>query len=394
VPRVTINEMNRTGDGAEQFPSIKLDTGEFCRMLLPEDDAWCEWVHEIRAPQIDEAGLAVMEVKHRRDKSTYNDYSFRFIARRICLGNPAVLDDQGVDGANCPACASALRGTRDMRPTRRFAVPVIRITTKNIRSTEPRNPVGAEILIWKLTAKMYDKLLDVVPQIRDLLELAPDAEFHWRRADVVIKCEDGGWQRMEFQPPMRPAYGANKALADLIKGLWGEHANRPAGEQLRDACGRAPDRAYMSQEVADAEAAWRKATDAGTAAMPDPVGEAAMGGAGQQDLDAGLENLLDSTTPAAAAASPNGPNAGPVDEMDPFAAEAAKHPGGLDEFGPRDSNGHPAQPAAEAPASDGDLFAETSSAAQPAPEPATVGAPPASPAAPQASSFDDIMNGL
>lgn len=390
MPRVTINEMNRTGDGAEQFPSIKLDTGELCRMLLPEDDAWCEWVHEIRAPQIGEDNLAVMEVKYRRDKSSYTDYSFRFIARRICLGNPATLDDQGVDGDNCPACASALRGTRDMKPTRRFAVPVIRITAKNVRSTEPRNPVGAEILIWKLTAKMYDKLLDVVPQIRDLLELAADAEFHWRRADVVIKCEDGGWQRMEFQPPMRPAYGTNKALAELIKGLWGEVANRPTGEQLRDACGRTPDRAYMTQEVNDAEAAWRTATNAGTATTADPVGESAMGGAGQQDLDKGLESLLDESTPAAAAAKPDGPADAQDDEADPFAAELEKHPGGLGEFGPRDGNGHPVAPTAETPV-EPDPFADTPPADDKKPEPVAAGARAGGP---PASSFDDIMKGL
>jgi hypothetical protein len=254
-------------------------------------------------------------------------------------------------------------------------VPVIRIATRHIKTTEPRNVPGATPLIWKLTAKMYDKLVAVKPQIIDLLQIPPD-KFAWRLADVVLLCEDGNWQRMSFQPPMRPAHGSNPALAQLIRDLWGDRANRPTDEQLRDACGRAPDRAYMVQEVERVELAWRQATHAGSATQADPVGQASMGGSGQPaaSLDAGLDSLLDAATPAAAAASPAGP-AVPVsapaaetaEVVDPFAAEIdaelAKHPGGAAEFADRQEDGtvpadvvadlngsQPAEPAAEAPA--------------------------------------------
>jgi hypothetical protein len=385
VPRIQLNEMHRTGDGSEKFPDVKLDTGEICRMLLPEDDAWCEWVHDVRAPVIGEDGHAVMVTKQRKDKTSYTDYDYRFIARRICLGDPIVLDDKGVDENRCPACAAALRGTRDMRPTRRFAVPVIRITTKNIRSTEPRNPAGAEILIWKLTAKQYDLLLGVRSQIIDLLQLTEADEFHWRRADIVIQCEDGGWQRNTFKPPMRPAYASDKALGDLIRELWIDVSNRPTGDQLRDACGRAPDRAYMVQEVTDCETAWRQVANVGSSTQTDPVGTAPMGGAGkqEQDLTASLETLFSESTPAAAAGTPDGPPA-----ADPFeqqiTAELASHPGGLAEFGPRSETAAPAGSQAV-----GDPFAAS---AEVAPQPAQPQAAPADEAKP--ASFDTIMQGF
>jgi hypothetical protein len=383
VPRVDINEENITGEGGERFPTVKLETGEYSRMMLPEDGAWGEWVHEMRAPTIGEDGLAVMEPKQRRDGSSYMDYRYMFVAMRICLGNGAVLDDKHVDPDNCPACASAMRGTRDMRPVRRFAVPVIRIATKHIKTTEVRQVPGVTPLIWKLTAKMYDKLVAVKPQIIDLLQIQAD-KFAWRLADVVILCEDGNWQRMAFQPPMRPAYSTNPKLAEAIRDLWGDKSNRPTDEQLRDACGRAPDRAYMVQEVERVELAWRQATHAGSGTQTDPVGQASMGGNGQPaaSLDAGLDSLLDGATPAAAAASPDGAGAteaqaGGAGVVDPLAAEIetelTRHPGGAAEFADRAEDG-------TVPA---DVVADLN------------GEKPTEPAdEPQVSSFDDIMAGL
>ncbi|MGA9606980.1 MAG: hypothetical protein WBR21_08150, partial [Rouxiella badensis] len=112
------------GDGADLFEKLRFtDTGEVARFMIAAHENKHlnqEWVHTIRAPVL-EHGIPVMVDKKRKDGSVFGqDYSTRFVGKRLCLGDPDVLEDKGMDPNMCPACAAAKRGVRDMRPERRY----------------------------------------------------------------------------------------------------------------------------------------------------------------------------------------------------------------------------------------------------------------------------------
>ena len=357
MPRASLDEKFRTGQQVDAFASLVLKTGEYARLLIPgnKDDVWYEWVHVFRAPYFDEdTGRPAMEDKKRKDGSVYKQvYGTTFVGGQICLGDPSVIEGSGngLDPARCPACASAARGTRGMAPDRRWAVPVIRYKCTSRGSTELQTPPTAEILVWSLTQKQFNALLDVRPEIRNLFDLPAGHDFEWRIADVVVFCEDENFKRFLFKSPLRPAYGKNAPqgakVGELVKDLWGTVANRPTDEQLRAACGRAPDREFMATDVETVEMAWRKVDRFESGAPADPADSGPLSGNGDKPLDEQLDDLL---------------------ADDPL----AEHPGGLEEFAPRESP-------ADALDTD-DIFGE-SSPAVPATQESAPSSPPADPLA-------------
>jgi hypothetical protein len=378
MPRASLDENFRTGQQVDQFASLTLKTGEYARLLIPgsKDDAWYEWVHAFRAPYFDEdTGRPVMEDKKRKDGTVYKQvYATTFVGGQICLGDPSVIEGSGngLDPARCPACASAAKGTRDMAPDRRWAVPVIRYKCVSRGSIELQTPPTAEILVWSMTQRQFNALLDVRPEIRNLFDLPPDQDFEWRIADVVVWCEDENFKRNLFKAPLRPAYGKNAPqgakVAELVKELWGTVANRPTVAQLRAACGREPDRDFMTTDVETVETAWRRVErfESGVPAVV-PAGNGPLSGGVDAPLEKQLDDLL-------------GENPGD----DPLA--------GLSEFAPK-QDASASSSAAEADDIFGDAPASQSASPVPAAGPPAGDAAlvPAGTAAGKVQSFDDIL---
>lgn len=381
MPRAQLTETLKSSGQVDQFEALKLVTGEWARLLVPgkvdEETGWWEWVHAMRAPVLDDADMPIIVDKPRKDGSTYPDYSTRFVGQRICLGDPGIVESKGFDPDRCPACAAAQRGVKGMEPERRFAVPVIRYKTRDNSkrgggSVDLQSPEQAEILVWKLTQRMYNALMDCKNEIRELLEIPADQKFSLQAADLVVYCEDGGFQRVVFKAPKRPAYRQDQAVAQLVNKLWSNIDNRPTDAQLKAACGRVGDREYMLIDVEATEHAWRCAERVGKdGTRRADAGDGPVAGPGDKDLGEQLDDLLGGDS-------------------------LANHPGGLDEFAPRPG-------AATAPVED-DIFGETVPAAAATQEPVPA-APLADPLvddvpAPAAASngsgkpvqsFDDIL---
>lgn len=360
----TVDE-NYKGDGADPFEKLRYtDNGEVARFMIaaaadPVTGEPCrsiswEWVHTLRAPSL-EHGVPVMEPLKKKDGTVYGEkHSTRFVGQRLCLGDPDVLEDKGIDPNMCPGCAAAKRGVKDMRPERRYAVPIIRYETQGKKSDTVRtSPPSAKILVWVFSQKQFGLLAAWKRQVRDLLEISPEVkDFALNLADVVLVCEDSNFQRTRWSAAMRPAH-RDPRVRQLVKELWGNPENRPTPEQLRASCGRDNGYDFFAEDVDEAESAWAQVE----AYVPggDPTGSDPLSG----DLDAGLDNLLnDGPAPSAAAGT-----------EDPFADEAGG--AGLDQFA--------GEKAAEAaPAVDADPLASASTAT---PEPAPAASAPAASAA-------------
>lgn len=361
--RVSITEENRTGQGGDRFPQLKLVTNERARFFIFEQP-WSEWVHELKAPKI-EGGVPVMEVREKKDKSTYEVVKQDFLRRSICLGNTDVMKDKGLDPDNCPACQASLDSGGDVpRPVQRFAAPVIRYKLRG-STWSVQDPFSAEILIWPITARMWDSIVELQGKIGDL-----------RKHDLTLECEDGGWQRNKLSFEMDAAYLASDATKVYIKQLLGAPGNRPTDDQLRDACGGVATRSYLEQDINVILGRWRMVHDAGPAGSS--VLQQQSGPAPTAvDLGAGLDALLGGVTEELAG-TPYAPGAPQSAQPVQQAYDAAQHLTDMLETGdplglPPASGAAPASPA-PAPAA--------SAPAAPASQPA----PAAAPATPPASS--------
>jgi hypothetical protein len=400
---VPIDESQLSDDSQDLFDKLKLDTNEYARLTLPTDQAECQWVHNMRAPDFDH-DVPVKEVKKRRGGGTYDDYATVFVGQRICLGDPEVVSKAGLDPDGCPACRSAKDGTKDMAPERRYAVPVIRYETKSKGSVELRPQVGAKMYVWALTWRMWDQLIKVRSQIRELYGWPSDKPVQMKHADIVLFCEDGGWQRVRIEMPRRPAWAAKdetgKQARDLVTALWADEAGRPTEAQLRAACGRAGDREWMVIDVEDVEAAWRKVRAHENGERP-PAPGADRGGSlaeGLDELDAdvllgtgepgpgGTEEFAPKTAAAPA-------NAGAADGDDSPEAASTAADGDDSPFGDDLPEAVTAAAEVDDPFSD-DTPADAAPAAPAAArQPAAVAANGAAPAA-EGESFDSIMDEL
>lgn len=313
--RVSITEENRTGQGGDRFPQMKLVTGEKSRFFMFEEP-WSEWIHELRAPVI-EGGVAVMEVRHKKDKSTYEVVKQQFLRRSICHGDPAVMKEKGIDEANCPACKAFLDSGGDVpKPVQRFAAACVRYKLQG-SGWNIQDPFSAEILIWSITARMWDSIIELQNKIGDL-----------RKHDLTLDCEDGDWQRNKLSFEMDAAYLASQENLIYVKKLLAGPGNRPTDEQLRDACGSVATRSYLEQDVSLILTRWRQANNSGnggSGTLPAAVTPTPM------DLGAGIDDLLGTSAPPSAQPAQSAfdlaqASAG-LDPNDPLAMFGASAPG-------------------------------------------------------------------
>jgi hypothetical protein len=355
----------------EKFDELKLETGEVARLAILVSQAAAYYVHELKPVEI-VGGVIQMEVKNRKDKSTYEVPKTGWKGRRICTGvteipNPAdpehplpgPMQLKGIDPENCIVCAAAAElGILELRAILRYAIPVVRITTTSRSSTDIQDPPSAKICVLPLTALQYREFATTLKGIRELYGWGPEVKVTPSMADIVIYCEDAGFRRYAWRTPMRPHWRKDPATGDLrnpalqlaVLGLWRNPANRPTAEQLEAACGRRTDLAFLQADLAEVidSYAEKKAIEAGerTGGRTAPAGTASPGTDASlaEGLD-DLESILGDETPATATAGA-AVDGGEADDL-----------AGLEEFAPGEpaagnGNGHGAAEPASSPADD------------------------------------------
>lgn len=297
MPRVPIATENRTGEGGDRFPRIKLsDKGQKSRFTVIEVP-WREYVHYLKSPKFDERGHAVMETKTRRDKTTYEDYDLEFVGSPICLGDETVLREKGLDEKNCPACEASVKSGGDIPgPIQRFAVNVIEYVLKG-NTWDVKKPFSAEIKVWTFTGRIYDEIEGIQQEIGDL-----------RKHDVTLECEDPYWQRNKLGFKMEPGYASGDK--EYIRELLTTPGNKASDQQLKDACGRDAPRQRMQDDCDHVLRQWRRMRNEGQESGYD-TGSAA-------DLDGGIDDLLGEED-GTAETKPAGGNALTGGGDDPFA---------------------------------------------------------------------------
>ena len=270
-------KFKRTSNEALEFDRLKLKKDERARIAILEKPTFA-YVHTLRAPKITN-GQAVKVEKKTRKGDVYRDYDLDFVGRPLCLGDLGILNDKGVDAANCPACKRSTETDEVNPPDRRFAMNVIRYAMR--ANGQLVAPFACSCLVWSFTEGIYNRLVDIAQEHgalvgRDLL-LGP--------------CTDEGYQKYEIQAGAQALWQqeTNKALV-----LETFKENRVV--ELERACGRKAQTQWMVKDIDSIAERWRIArgeTD-GTEA------------AGATALSDGLDDLLSSvntSTPSSADAS-------------------------------------------------------------------------------------------
>jgi hypothetical protein len=362
MPRTALTAGAHRESQVDRFDQLVLERGTGHRVWVPNEDfAWMELVHNVRAPVFDEKDKPLKAQKKVRGgfKEVF-DMDEGWLGSPICPGDPKVVEKNELDADGCPTCAGVKRlldagisDARDLLPQRRYAVPVIRYETQS--KSDPakglRQPYNAKVLVWRLSQWSWEQVDRVRPQMAPLVGKSDPAEVKLQMTDLVVSNENG-FQKIDKIYPLPCAWRADtdegREVRKMVLVLWKREENRPTEAQLRAACGREPNRDWMTRDIEDAEFRWRKAV---FGVQSGPTGDGALSNGTGQDLAGDLEDLLTD---------------------DPAADPLAGHPGGLDEFASR-------TPAAPAASADEDIFG----ADAPAPAPA-----PAAPAADE-DLFDD-----
>ncbi len=267
MARLTFEPSNKT-EVAFDFPKLKLEKDERARIVCIEDPEFA-FVHNIKAPKIVN-GKAETETAERKDKSTYTRQVMDFISRPICLGDLGILQDKGSDPQNCPACAEAMTSESVDAPTRRFAMHVIKYSTKP-GSFDLVNPFSVQVLVWAFTDKIFNTLTDFVtewgPLYKHDLKLGPCKEKTFQQFEIVI-ANSAAWLEDETRKTLvKETLEGNKAK-DLVAF-----------------CGKPTERRWLESDLDKVRARWRVANG---------IGDAEEESAG---LQVGLDELLSSSTP-------------------------------------------------------------------------------------------------
>lgn len=322
MPRTTFAPENKANETTERYPKLKLAKDERGRIVCVEDPIF-EFVHSLKAPKIIN-GEPLIEVKKRKDGTTYEEYEKEFIGQPICSGDLGILQGKGVDAKNCPACEASTRSDAVPGPIRRYAMNVVQYGIRP-GGWELAAPFSVRIVIWAFTARIFDQLVDFTTEWGSL-----------REHDMLLgPCEDANFQKWPFKLAKDAMWMYNADTKNAVKIAWQSRATQ---KQLEDACGRRATMEFFKDDVNRTEQRWSMARRAGAA------GSAVQAGSLVQPagLAQGLDGLLDSST-----APPQ------VEQTVPAAAPVAPaaDPFGGDPFG-GDPQAQPASPATAAPVAD------------------------------------------
>jgi hypothetical protein len=335
MPLTTFSSANvRASDTS--FPKLKLARGEKSRIVCIEPQPVYEWVHKLAKPVVSSVvGKPVMEKRERGDGSTYEVYKLDFIRNSVCIGDPDILEDRGIDPDHCPACKLAKNSDMLSSPVRRYAIHVLQYATLT-GSSQIAEPFSVATRVWTLTEKRFAEVVELLneagvddPRKMDiLLEMEGPEQMQGYKMKLGSKCE---------------MLASKETLTRAQATFAGSHA-----PDLGPFCGKKTEQRYLTTDCEEIVAAWTRVRQAEQGELPSPTTPDEGG-----SVDASLLDTVGSGLTSAPAAG--GLTAQP----------ATPAPSGLDEFAPATSSNPEPQAADAAPASSVQPDAQPTPAAQP-----------------------------
>lgn len=212
MPRADLTGEYRSDHGQSSFPKLRLQGGEKARVVVIAEpgangipQVFYEYVHRLEAPNI--VNGAPTYIKIKTDGGEAFKVEKRYVSNPLCSGDPAVLRERSLDAHGCEACRMAEEEPEIFwRPRPRYAANVIKY---NLNPTGGGwnnlvNPYGVQIVVWVFSAKVMDKLIDIMQM--------GDAYRDPRMVDLLLECDKDGYN---FQKPY-----SNGEFLPVAPALW------------------------------------------------------------------------------------------------------------------------------------------------------------------------------
>lgn len=261
MPRVEFATENKTKDGNDDYPRLKLKFQERALIIAIEKTPMTEFVHTLRAPEIGPDGNVLKEIKDGK-RGQYEQVKQEFIGQHICFGNFDVLSAQGVDPDGCPTCAAAVEGNGIEAPKQRYAMHIIRYALKP-NNWELKDPFGVTCEAWVFPASRFNQLVDFAADWKGLqkndIKLGPCENEGFQKYDINI-VNDAKWLDSDHPDRMekvKAEYNNNKSedlsvlIARHIEKSRAQEDIARVKERFAQAYGGTPTQSKSSVATAD-----------------------------------------------------------------------------------------------------------------------------------------------
>ncbi len=218
----------------EGFPRLKLERNEIARIVCLEDP-WSEYVHNLNAPKLLN-GKPIQVKRTRMDGSEYETYEMDFIGNPLCIGDPGILLDKGLDVKNCVACAASENSDSIPKPKRRHAMHTIKYETKVVNGMVVLiEPFSVRVVMWCFTEPIFRQLVQIANEFsdtgglpkHDLVLGPPDEPIIFQKFKIVPSDKAmwllGGTERRDR---VIETFKGNKAADDLSDPYCGKKKNK------------------------------------------------------------------------------------------------------------------------------------------------------------------------
>jgi len=231
------------------IPKLKLEDGETARIACLENP-FAGYRHTLEKPQI-RNGKPVFKTVEKKDKSTYQTNAMDFVSSFLCLGDEGIMEENGVDVENCPACYASTRSDEVRPPKPRYSMNVIKYNLKP-GSTELTSNYGITVIPWEFSDTTFQKIRKFVLEGYDLKE-----------QDLILgPCTNKDYQKFEIMPSRTAAWLSSADIKKTTLEIFKE--NKASQEDLESLCGIKKERKYIELDLATVRDRWAEINGAGS----------------------------------------------------------------------------------------------------------------------------------
>lgn len=192
-----------------RYPKLILAQNENARVCVLENPR-LKFVHVLEQPVVDPVtGQHVQETKKNSKGEEYQKDSYSFVGQYVCSGDESVVAEKESDPDNCILCRAITEHAGKFKPAApKYAVHVIRYRLQAGSST-PAEPFQAELLLWVLSQRKFDKLIDIASEFGDL-----------RKVDLLLTdCKSKNFQNYDISPTNSCFWQSTQDRINFVKQL-------------------------------------------------------------------------------------------------------------------------------------------------------------------------------
>lgn len=190
MPKIGFTPDNKQASPYD-YPKVSLERNERALIVVMDTLPWFEFVHTLRMPLIDSNGKVKMQTVQKFGKEV-EEIEYEFVGRHICIGDPDVVGEKGVDIHTCPVCKLSTETDAVKPPERRFAAHIIQYATKP-GGFELASPFQVSVKAWTFGNKIFDTLTDFREEWQDLkahdLRLGPCESKQFQKFDIQVSSK-------------------------------------------------------------------------------------------------------------------------------------------------------------------------------------------------------------